>query len=215
MSAWNPADLKKMALPPCTVLDSSYSQKCLLLAAIWFRGLSTKVTAQGQVTPLNTLGQPPFRANRHSAPRLGDGCLQTIHFVLPERQLCGGRRFWGGRLLPFQNALPQASISLRPQRLWEDVYQMCYMIFRFVGGHMFCQFHVQDGRLSCALYQRSADMGLGVPFNIASYSLLTRMMAQVCGLKAGDFVHFLGNTHVYKNHVDPLLEQVHFLTSEL
>merc|ERR1711977_208663 len=74
--------------------------------------------------------------------------------------------------------------------------------------HMFCQFYVQDGKLSCALYQRSCDMGLGVPFNIASYALLTRMMAQVCGLKAGEFVHFLGNTHVYKNHVEPLLEQV-------
>eukprot|EP00400_MALV-I_sp_L67-5_P000777 gene777-261_t len=74
--------------------------------------------------------------------------------------------------------------------------------------HMFCQFHVQDGKLSCALYQRSCDMGLGVPFNIASYSLLTYMMAHITGLKPGEFVHFLGNTHVYKNHVDPLLEQL-------
>ena len=58
------------------------------------------------------------------------------------------------------------------------------------------------------MYQRSADMGLGVPFNIASYSLLTRMVAQVCELKAGDFVHCIGDAHVYSNHVDALLEQI-------
>ncbi len=73
---------------------------------------------------------------------------------------------------------------------------------------MFCQFYVANGELSCQMYQRSADMGLGVPFNIASYSLLTRMVAQVCGLKAGDFVHVLGDAHVYLNHVDALKEQI-------
>jgi dihydrofolate reductase/thymidylate synthase len=74
--------------------------------------------------------------------------------------------------------------------------------------HMFCQFYVANGELSCLMYQRSCDMGLGVPFNIASYSLLTCMMAQVCGLKPGEFIHTLGNAHVYKNHVDPLQEQL-------
>jgi len=74
--------------------------------------------------------------------------------------------------------------------------------------HMFCQFFVANGELSCQMYQRSADMGLGVPFNIASYSLLTRMMAQVCGLKAGEFVHVIGDCHVYSNHVEPLKEQL-------
>jgi thymidylate synthase len=64
------------------------------------------------------------------------------------------------------------------------------------------QFYVQDGRLSCQLYQRSADIFLGVPFNIASYSLLTLMIAQVCGLKPGEFVHTLGDAHLYSNHVD-------------
>jgi dihydrofolate reductase/thymidylate synthase len=74
--------------------------------------------------------------------------------------------------------------------------------------HMFCQFNVENGKLNCIMYQRSCDMGLGVPFNIASYSLLTVMMAKICALKPGRFTHFMGDTHVYKNHVEPLKEQI-------
>lgn len=74
--------------------------------------------------------------------------------------------------------------------------------------HVFAQFFVSDGTLSCKMYQRSADLALGIPFNIASYALFTHMIAQSCGLQVGKFIHTLGDTHIYSNHIEQVKEQL-------
>ncbi|PAJ75159.1 thymidylate synthase [Pseudoalteromonas sp. NBT06-2] len=101
---------------------------------------------------------------------------------------------WNPAVLPDTNYSPSENAAMGKQAL-----PPCHTLF---------QFYVLDGKLSCQLYQRSADILLGVPFNIASYSLLTMMLAQVCDLELGDFVHTFGDAHLYLNHMEQVQEQL-------
>jgi len=101
---------------------------------------------------------------------------------------------WNVADLPDESISPQANVENGKMAL--------------APCHAFFQFYVADGKLSCQLYQRSADIFLGVPFNIASYALLTMMIAQVCGLKLGDFVHTFGDAHLYSNHMEQVATQL-------
>jgi len=104
-----------------------------------------------------------------------------------------------------QRVIDEIKVNPNSRRLIVNAWQAAYVDqMALPPCHMAFQFYVNDGKLSCQLYQRSADAFLGVPFNIASYSLLTMMVAQVCGLELGEFVHTFGDCHIYNNHIDQI-----------
>ena len=132
-------------------------------------------------------------------PVPGGGHIDQISQLVEQiKQTPNSRRLivsaWNVADLPDESISPQANVEQRRMAL--------------APCHAFFQFYVADGRLSCQLYQRSADIFLGVPFNIASYALLTMMMAQVCGLQPGEFIHTLGDAHLYSNHLDQVETQL-------
>jgi len=115
----------------------------------------------------------------------------------------------GARVDQIENVITQIKLSPQSRRLIVSAWNPAEIDkMALPPCHVLFQFYVQDGELSCQLYQRSADLFLGVPFNIASYSLLTLMVAHVCDLKPGEFVHTFGDLHLYRNHLEQAREQL-------
>ena len=115
----------------------------------------------------------------------------------------------GGHVDQLQQVIDQLRIDPNSRRLLVSAWNVADISrMALAPCHALFQFYVADGRLSCQLYQRSADVFLGVPFNIASYALLTSMVAQVSGLRVGEFIHTFGDAHLYSNHVDQAREQL-------
>jgi thymidylate synthase len=142
---------------------------------------------------------PIYGAMWRNWPTPDGGHIDQLQNLLDDiRRTPDSRRLiisgWNPAVLPDESVSPQENASAGLQAL-----PPCHTLF---------QFHVADGRLSCQLYQRSGDAFLGVPFNIASYALMTMMIAQVCDLEPGDFVHTLGDCHIYLNHMDQVHTQL-------
>ena len=142
---------------------------------------------------------PVYGYQWRSWPAPGGGHIDQISELIAQiKARPNSRRLivsaWNVADLPDESISPQANVAQGKMAL--------------APCHAFFQFYVADGRLSCQLYQRSADILLGVPFNIASYALLTMMIAQVCGLQAGEFIHTFGDAHLYNNHSEQVATQL-------
>ena len=142
---------------------------------------------------------PVYGAQWRNWPAPGGRRIDQISLLLDDLKARPDSRrhivsAWNPALLPDESRSPRDNAAMGLQAL-----PPCHTMF---------QFHVADGRLSCQLYQRSADVFLGVPFNIASYALLTMMVAQVTGLEPGDFVHTFGDVHIYLNHLEQVETQL-------
>ena len=148
-------------------------------------------TAEGELGPVYGKQWRSWEGNGETVDQIAE-LIATLKQDPDSRRLLVSA--WNPSVLPDTGVTPSENAANGKQAL-----PPCHCLF---------QFYVADGKLSCQLYQRSADIFLGVPFNIASYSLLTMMVAQVCGLGYGDFVHTLGDAHLYSNHLEQTEEQL-------
>ncbi|KAF2583847.1 hypothetical protein F2Q70_00033956 [Brassica cretica] len=227
MSAWNPSDLKAMALPPCHMFAQFYVANGELSCQMYQRsadmglGVPFNIASYSLLTCIlahvcdlvpgdfiHVIGDAHVYKNHREEGDLGPVYgFQWRHFGAKYTDMHADYTGQGfDQLLDVINKIKNNPDDRRiimsawnPSDLKAMALPPC---------HMFAQFYVANGELSCQMYQRSADMGLGVPFNIASYSLLTCILAHVCDLVPGDFIHVIGDAHVYKNHVRPLQEQL-------
>lgn len=118
-------------------------------------------------------------------------------------------RSWGGYIDQLRNVIDEIKTNPTSRRLLVSAWNVADLPYMALPPcHVMFQFYVNDGKLSCQMYQRSGDMFLGVPFNIASYALLTMMVARECGLGLGEFIHCIGDAHIYKNHIEQVKEQL-------
>lgn len=118
-------------------------------------------------------------------------------------------RSWGGYIDQLRDVIDEIKTNPTSRRLLVSAWNVSDLPYMALPPcHVMFQFYVNDGKLSCQMYQRSGDMFLGVPFNIASYALLTMMVARECGLELGEFIHCIGDAHIYKNHIEQVREQL-------
>ena len=188
ISAWNPCEVDKMALPPC----HSFMQ---------FYVINGKLSCQLYQRSADIFLGVPFNIASYSL------------FTMMIAQVCGLKVgefiHTMGDAHIYTNHVDQIKTNPNSRRLIISAWNPCEVDqMALPPCHSFMQFYVIDNKLSCQLYQRSADVFLGVPFNIASYSLFTMMIAQVCGLGVGEFIHTMGDAHIYSNHVDQIKLQL-------
>ena len=181
--------------------------KSIIYELLWFLSGDTNIDYLNKngvkiwdawATPEGELG-PVYGAQWRSWPTPDGASIDQINELIKQiRAKPDSRRLivsaWNPALLPDEGVAPQDNVRNHKMAL-----PPCHTLF---------QFYVAEGRLSCQLYQRSADVFLGVPFNIASYALLTMMVAQVCELQPGEFIHTFGDAHLYLNHLEQVEQQL-------
>ncbi len=169
-----------------------------------YRHYST-LCAERDIEPLS---KSDFLASAGEQSPLEEYCYGDLNEVYGHQWRSWGR-YDGGTIDQIKEVIETIKNNPNSRRMLVSAWNVAQVEnMALPPCHVLFQFYVAEGRLSCQLYQRSADTFLGVPFNIASYALLTQMIAQECGLEVGDFIHTLGDTHLYLNHLEQVDEQL-------